>query len=244
MQDVVSSRAKPREPERQNLERALEAGVRPRASEARRWPGIISIIAICFSGLSLYQTILKQAELVMYVGEVVHYAREPVGDVEILAIPTTIANHGARDATVTDLDLQVESGGRSRTYHSSLVGRDSAMEQEPFAPWPIAGRGSHTGIVRFYAKDLRGGDEHALITGTGAYRFCLSIRADIRREFAVLDRLFQSPPEALSFVADLPWFSSSDLATGRSIPMHIRDVTKVERRHAASRGDSACRTGA
>jgi hypothetical protein len=242
MQDVVSSRAKPRESERQNLERALQETSRPRPSEHRRWPGIISIVALTFSGLSLYHTILKQADLAIQVGDLVHYARDPVGDVEILGVPITIANRGARDATVTGLDLRAENETRSsRIYRASFVGH-GAKDQEPFAPWPIAGHGSHSGIVRFYARDVSGGDRRALITSPGVYRFCLTIRTDTSREFGVVDRLLQSSPEAVSFAADLPWFSAAELATGKSIPMQIAEISKVEPGHAAASG-GACRTG-
>ena len=48
---------------------------------------------------------LKQPELGVHVSPVVHYTRDANGNFEVFAIPLTIANHGARDGTVLDIDL-------------------------------------------------------------------------------------------------------------------------------------------
>ncbi|KUO54115.1 MAG: hypothetical protein APF80_14860 [Alphaproteobacteria bacterium BRH_c36] len=58
-----------------------------------------------FSAKSLYHSVLKQPELGVHVSPVVHYTRDANGNFEVFAIPLTIANHGARDGTVLDIDL-------------------------------------------------------------------------------------------------------------------------------------------
>jgi hypothetical protein len=86
-----------------------------------------------------------------------HYARDPVGGVEVFAIPLTITNHGARDAIIISLDLGVapDKSGRpaSLTFASAYVGSNPAREKQPFTPLSIPGRGSFTGIVLFYPND-------------------------------------------------------------------------------------------
>ncbi|MEL6423290.1 MAG: hypothetical protein AAFQ42_12715, partial [Pseudomonadota bacterium] len=67
----------------------------------------VSLLALVFSGLSLYETVLRRASLRIFVPEVVHYGREPGGDRELFAVPMTIANHGARDAAVTGIRMIV-----------------------------------------------------------------------------------------------------------------------------------------
>jgi hypothetical protein len=240
MQDVVSSRDRTRGREQetlQNLEQTLEQSSeeeRPRADKSHRWPGVISIIAIAFSAISLYQTVLKPAELTLNVGEIVRYTRDPVTNAEVLAIPITIANRGARDATVAGLDLRLEAGARRRMFRASFVGSGSTKEPEPFAPWPVAGRGAHAAIVRFVNDgEAQDGDRQALIGAPASYRVCLSVRAETG--LGLLDRILQSPPPALSFSAALAWFSASDLAIGKSIPMRTQDIAAVEG------GEGACR---
>ena len=65
-----------------------------------------TVVALVFSAFSLWETSLKQAELSVHVPGVVTYARDttasadirPSGGFEVLALPVTIANGGARDA--------------------------------------------------------------------------------------------------------------------------------------------------
>jgi hypothetical protein len=76
---------------------------------------IISAIALVFSGYSLWETSLKQADLNVYVTGVVAYERDltadeyilPAGGFEVFAVPITIANGGARDGAVLALQLDV-----------------------------------------------------------------------------------------------------------------------------------------
>jgi hypothetical protein len=206
---------------------------------------VISIIAIVFSAVNLYQTVLKPAELTLNIGEIVQYARDPVTNAEVLAVPITIANRGARDATVIGLDLRLEAGARSRMFRASFVGSAPTKELEPFAPWPIAGGGAHAAIVRFFNYgEPQNGDHQALIGAPDIFRVCLSVRTDIGREFGLLDRILQPPPPALSFSAVLAWFSASDLAVGKSIPMRTQDIAAIQTRHVGSAGEGACRQGA
>ncbi|MBO0754016.1 MAG: hypothetical protein J2P53_17990, partial [Bradyrhizobiaceae bacterium] len=74
---------------------------------------VISSIALVFSGFSLWETSLKQADLSVYVTGIATYERDvsaaeyiaPAGGFEVFAVPVTIANGGARDAAVLSLQI-------------------------------------------------------------------------------------------------------------------------------------------
>src|SRR5262245_51542527 len=78
---------------------------------------IISAIALVFSGYSLWETSIKQADLTSYVTGVVTYERDrtanlsiqPDGGFEVLAVPITIANSGAREGAILALQLDVKN---------------------------------------------------------------------------------------------------------------------------------------
>ena len=75
---------------------------------------VVSAVALLFSAFSLWETSLKRADLSVYVAGVVTYSRDnsaslaimPAGGFEVLAVPVTIANSGARDAAVLGLQLE------------------------------------------------------------------------------------------------------------------------------------------
>lgn len=71
--------------------------------------GLASAVALIFSAISLYHSVLKQPELKLHLPEVVHYTRDPNGNYEVFAVPLTIANVGARDGTVLGLELAVSA---------------------------------------------------------------------------------------------------------------------------------------
>jgi hypothetical protein len=109
---------------------------------------IFSAAALGFSGFSFYMSALQGAELQVYVPPTIHYARDGGGDVELFAIPITIANDGARTGTVLSIELEVEKIKEKTTkrYYSAFLGehpRDTNALNRQFAPLSIAGRGLH-----------------------------------------------------------------------------------------------------
>ena len=128
---------------------------------------IISAIALVFSAYSLWETSLKQAELSIYVTGVITYERDlsadeyirPAGGFEVLAVPVTIANGGARDGPVLALQLDVKnpkSGLTARfdaTYTADaayFANTGTKRPKTPFSALVIAGRSAWTGTVLFY----------------------------------------------------------------------------------------------
>src|SRR5262245_5847273 len=98
-------------------------------SESGLAAAIIAAIALVFSGYSLWETSLKQAELTVYVTGVVSYGRDlsddrsvrPPGGFEVLAVPITIANSGARDAAVLSLQIDAKNPETGQTARFNAV---------------------------------------------------------------------------------------------------------------------------
>jgi hypothetical protein len=88
-----------------------------------------SALAFLFSGLSFYTSALQQADLEVYVPPVLQYGRDGGGggDVDVFAVPITIANGGANTGTVLAMELVVENlkaaaEPKSKTFYSAFIG--------------------------------------------------------------------------------------------------------------------------
>ena len=75
------------------------------ATRGNRLATVVSAFAFAFSGVSFYETVMKQPRLQVYVPPVLHYGQDGGGDVELFAVPVTIANDGARTGTVLSMEL-------------------------------------------------------------------------------------------------------------------------------------------
>ena len=116
----------------------------------------VSGAALLASGVSLWESTLKQPDLKLYVTDNLSYTRDPWGGYEVIAIPLTISNGGARDGAVIALALEVKGPGGTETFASAYTvdasyfgsGDDVAARKRrpklPFAPLSIAGRGAYT----------------------------------------------------------------------------------------------------
>jgi hypothetical protein len=211
-------------------ERAGKYGVK-----VRRWPNLVSIVALVTSAVSLYETTLKQAALSVYVGDVGHVGWDKATKAEIIALPLTVTNRGARDAVILGLSLGADDA--PDRYRSSFVGGPSAGQDDPFAPWVVPGHGSHSGTVQLYAKDAT-----TLIAPTAngparSYTLCLTVRTEVGRPSGVLDSLLEHPPGALRFVVEpAERFSAGDMDNGRWIPLWITGMESIDDRRATQTG--------
>jgi hypothetical protein len=235
MLNYIYPKARARGGAQHGLEQALGAAEMPVHFESGRWAVLISLIALLLSGFSLYETVLKQAQPVLHVGAVMHYARDADG-VEVFAVPITITNHGARDAVVTALDLRVSQakpGAAAARFASVYVGAGSnpAKDKQPFTPLSIPGRGSYAGTVLFYPRDLRNRSPQ-VVAGEETYRFCVTARTELSRDYPRFLAALAASPSATSFVAELPWFAGRALDASQVIPLQIKDA----KRHEVPRG--------
>src|SRR6516225_10542174 len=77
------------------------------AAKGTKLATMVSAFAFAFSAVSFYETVLKQPNLRVYVTDTLAYTRDPWGGYEVIAVPLTIANAGARDGAVISLELDV-----------------------------------------------------------------------------------------------------------------------------------------
>ena len=149
---------------------------------------VASTLALIFSGVSLYQTVLKQPQLHMFLPDAIAYTRDPDGSFEVFAVPLTISNSGARDGIVSGAKLEVRNSATGTTQvleASYFAGAEYFSTKEdlahnvrrpktPFAPLSIAGRGSVTATVLFYARRY---EPQRVVPGQGRYELLLTASA-------------------------------------------------------------------
>lgn len=185
---------------------------------------ILSFVALVFSAISLYETVLKQAHFDLYLADTLLLGRAPEGS-EVLALPLTIGNYGARDGAVTRLRLTVESEttGARGEFAAAYFGSNPAKDTQPFAPILVPGRSTFTGTILFYPKPGGNGRRTGgpVITGTGDLRFRLETLASSAADYGLFGGLLRLSPPGAEFTARPAWFSNPDLANGRTIPLHV-----------------------
>lgn len=114
---------------------------------------LVSIIALVFSGYSFYETVLKEASLRLYQPPLIHMFRQGFRDV--LAIPITVSNDGARRGTILSFDLEVRhlKTGKTVKFQNLHFGASPKDDVKLFNPITVAGRSSYSGVVLFHALE-------------------------------------------------------------------------------------------
>ena len=146
--------------------------------EGGKLAAVLSLFALLMSAYSLWETSLKQADVQIFAPPVIQYAAPyQNSNFEMIAVPVTLTNEGARTATVLSMELAVTDPRTKQTkrFYAADFGRWT-MERtrtgayEPFAPLSLAGRSSRTESVLFYT---RGDDQKPaqLIEAVGPYNF-------------------------------------------------------------------------
>jgi hypothetical protein len=156
-------------------------------SGSSRITAIGTAIAIVFSAYSLWETSLKRADLSVFVPGVVTYTRDttasvdiqPSGGFEVLAVPITIANSGARDAPIVALHLDVKNPKTdlSARFEATFIAEPSYFnpafnadrQRTPFSALVIAGRSAWRGTVIFYPVSYSNGMALTPITKIRAF---------------------------------------------------------------------------
>jgi hypothetical protein len=178
----------------------------------------ISALALIFSGVSLFETVLKQAHLHLFVPDTIAYTGDPDGGFEVFAVPLTVSNSGARDGIVSALKLEVRNGatGAKQTLEASYfagseyfsIKEDAANNirrpKTPFAPLSVAGRGSLTATVLFYARKYEG---ERVVSGAGRYELLLTAETRPVEALGFVDRLGSTSVAPVRSVYELPQVS-------------------------------------
>lgn len=215
--------------QRRDTKETLDAATVPAHHEAGRWGLIISVIALLLSGVSLYETVLKQAKPAIYISGVMRYWRDPREGSEVFALPITIANHGMRDAVITSIGLSAEKRGQAvhGSFTSAYFGEGPEATLKLFSPISIEGHRSFAGTVTFYRDKLKGASAVIpLVDASDVYVFCVAIQTELSADWSIFSPLFHFRPLVVEFQAELPWFDRSALESGQTIPLRIEDAKR------------------
>jgi hypothetical protein len=188
-----------------------------------------SAFALAFSGYSLWTTSLKRPDVRIFVAPVIQYAAPyQNSNFEMVAIPVTLANDGARTGTVLSMTLEVTDprGAGTKRFYAADIGRwtmqrTQASAYEPFAPLSLAGRSSRTESLLFYTRGEEEKPEQ-LIRDLGEYRFRLTLDLAETEDFGWFDRLWPSAAPTVAFDRVLRFYDARTFATG-TLPMYAKD---------------------
>ena len=190
---------------------------------------LTSAAAILVSGYTLWATTLRQADLHIFVPPVIQYASPYQNtNFEVIAVPVTFANEGARTAVALSLELVVTDprSKASKIFYGADLGQWS-MERtrnrayQPFAPLPVAGRATRTEVVLFYT---RGDDQKPdqIIREVGPYNFKLTVDEGQIGGRGLLDKLMGSKPAGIEFDRQLMFYDARAFQNG-TIAMYAKD---------------------
>jgi hypothetical protein len=209
------------------------------AAKGNRLATVVSAFAFAFSAVSFFETVLKQANLRVYVTDTLSYTRDPYGGYEVIALPVTIANSGARDGAVVTLQLAVKNleTGRSETLASTYTadsqyfgGRDDVANRVrrpklPFAPLAIIGRSAYAGTILFYTADGHDGrDQKMLIEPKSKIEMTLSILAPPPAGW--IDRHFFALPAPITLAGEVGPFLPGALLVGDTVKIRLAEPPK------------------
>lgn len=190
---------------------------------------LVALVALAFSAYSLWETSLKQPDVRIFVPPVIQFsAPYNNSNFEVIAIPVTFANEGARTGTVLSMELAVTDPRTSQTklFYAADFGRwtmekTRAQAYQPFAPLSLAGRASRTETVLFYT---RGDDQKPaqIIEKTGPYGFKLTLEQAVADDLGIVDKWLSSGPVSVSFERELRFYDARAFNNG-TLPLYAKD---------------------
>lgn len=197
--------------------------------DGNRIAAIVSAIALVFSAYSLWETSLKQADVAVFVPPVIQFsAPYQNSNFEMIAIPVTLTNEGARTGSVLSMELAVTDPRSKATklFYAADLGnwsmeRARSRSFTPFAPISLAGRSSRTETVLFYT---RGDDQkpNEIIREPGPYVMKLSLEVAENTDFGFLDRMWRKPAPGVTFERELKSYDARAFQNG-TLPLYSRD---------------------
>jgi len=187
-----------------------------------------SAVAVAFSGYSLFETSVRQPDLRVFIPPVVQYSSPYQNSkFEVLAIPITVVNQGARTGTVLAFDLTVENGNRTeaKRFYSADFGnwtmdKARAYGFKPFAPLSLPGRTSQSEVVLFYPRREETVDQ--IVKEVGSYHLTLTFTTAEVAELGLLDKWLSHPPRPVTMDVDFPILDHRAFTAG-TLPMYQRD---------------------
>jgi hypothetical protein len=195
-------------------------------------PTAISAMALLGSVVSMWETTIKQAEVRLHVSDNIFFTRDPYGSNEVLIIPVTLSNRGARDGTVLTLALDVKNltTNQSKRFKSTYTaeakwfsGRDDVSAnlrrpKVPFAPVSVAGHGAFTGTLLFYPAD----DPEKKVVDSNS-KIEMTLTAGLLPATSWLDRLLSAPPPPpVTIQAEVAEYRVGILIGGYIMPLKVK----------------------
>jgi hypothetical protein len=201
---------------------------------------MVSLLALLMSAVSLYQTVLKQPNLHLFVPDTISYTRDPQGSFEVLVVPVTISNSGARDGVVSSMVLNIrnEETGRQRKFHATYIadqGYFSTKEdfragisrpKMAFAPITVAGRSGHSSTILFYPREH---SEDAVVSAAGRFTINLAAAMKTVEKIDLIDRFMAQSIDPVAFEANLPQVSTffvGAMMSGKFVRLFVTDQKK------------------
>jgi hypothetical protein len=193
---------------------------------------MFSGLALIGSVVSMWETTIKQAEVGLHVSDNIYFTRDPWGSYEVLVIPVTLANRGARYGTVLTLSLDVKNltTNQSKRFKSTYTadanwfgGRDDVTAnirrpKVPFAPVSVAGRGAFTGTLLFYPAD----DPEKKVIDSNS-KIEMTLTTGVLSGSSWLDRLFAAaPPPPVTIQAEVPEYRVGIVIGGYVMPLKVK----------------------
>ncbi len=225
------------------MEQSTDAVLQSNQYQGGRFAALASGFAILFSAVSLYQTVLKQASLHIYIPDTLSYTRDPYGAFEVFIVPVSIVNSGAQDGIVTSLRLEVTNRQTQvkrvffsnysvdGTYFSikSDYSKKLKRPKKPFAPLPVTGRGNFSGTLLFYPKAF---SAKRVLGGAGKYDMKVTMETTPLEDLGVLDRVMRPRLSPVSFQADLPKISryfEGQMLSGGTVRLFRTSLSKAKK---------------
>jgi hypothetical protein len=208
---------------------AIDAATASGEGWGGRVAGVVSAIALAFSAYSLWETSLKAPDVRVFVPPVIHYA-SPYNNsnFEVVSIPVTLTNEGARTGTVLGIELEVSEGAGKETkrFYAADIGRWSmertrALAYQHFAPVALAGRTSRTDNILFYPKGEAEKPQQVVREGADM-NFKLTVEIAEPDDWGFLDRMWKRTTPSVAFVRKLRFFDARSFQNG-TIPMDAKD---------------------
>jgi hypothetical protein len=193
---------------------------------------MFSGLALIGSVVSMWETTIKQAEVGLHVSDNIYFTRDPWGSYEVLVIPLTLANRGARYGTVLTLSLDVKNltTNQSKRFKSTYVadgnwfgGRDDVSTnlrrpKVPFAPVSVAGRGAFSGTLLFYPAD----DPEKKVLDANS-KIEMTLTAGVLSGNGWLDRLLSAPsPPPVTIQAEVADYRVGILMSGYIMALKVK----------------------
>jgi hypothetical protein len=143
-------------------------------------PTLMSAMALLFSGYSLYESTLRAPRLSTFVAPRIDYTDpdRPEAVREVFILPLTIANDGARAATVQAVNLEVVNprSKQTKTFYAARLGSWGETPLRPFTPVVLAGKATYSHALQF---EPRAGETVPRVLDQEAGRYTFKLTLDV-----------------------------------------------------------------